>query len=229
MATKKKRNILVIDVGGTNVKVRDEHHAEAVKIPSGKTMSCEDMVQKVKEAAAEWNYTHVAIGYPGPVVHGKPEREPANVGPGWVGFDFEKAFGCPVRLVNDAAMQALGSYKGGRMLFLGLGTGLGNALIIDGTLAPLELGHLPYRHGKSFEDYVGIHGMERLGKPAWRKHVAKVAGMLMNAVVADYVVFGGGNSRLLKKLPSKMELGDNANAFTGGLRLWDGNPPRKKE
>jgi len=226
MATKKqKRNILVIDVGGTNVKVRDQNHAEAVKIPSGTAMTCQDMVHKVQEATHSWGFTHIAIGYPGPVVHGKPEKEPANVGGGWVGFDFEKAFGCPVRVLNDAAMQAVGSYKGGRMLFLGLGTGLGNALIVDGTLAPLELGHLPYKNGKSFEQYTGVRALEKMGKAVWRKHVAKIATMLKNATVADYVVFGGGNARLLKTLPEHMELGDNANAFTGGIRVWEGHPP----
>jgi polyphosphate glucokinase len=229
MATKpKKKNILVIDVGGTNVKVRDQNHAEAVKIPSGRAMTSQAMAAQVIDATKGWGFTHVAIGYPGPVVDGKPEKEPANVGGGWVGFDFEKAFGCPVRVVNDAAMQALGSYKGGRMLFLGLGTGLGTALIVDGTLAPLELGHLPYRHGKSFEDYTGIHGLERLGRADWRKHVAKISVQLKNAMVADYVVFGGGNARLLKTLPEHMELGNNANAFTGGLRIWEGHSPQTK-
>jgi polyphosphate glucokinase len=220
----KKRNILVLDVGGTNVKVRDQNHDEAVKIPSGKDMTAPEMVRLVREVSTDWGYTHVAIGYPGPVVAGKPAKEPANIGGGWVGFDFEEAFRCPVRIVNDAAMQALGSYKGGSMLFLGLGTGLGTTLIVDGALAPLELGHLPYKHGKTYEEYVGLAGLERLGKADWRKHVAKIAVQLKNAMVADYVVFGGGNSRLLKTLPEQMELGDNANAFTGGLRIWLGHP-----
>jgi predicted NBD/HSP70 family sugar kinase len=182
------------------------------------------MVKQVKEAASTWRYTQVAIGYPGPVIHGHPAQEPHNLAGGWVGFDFEKAFGCPVRIVNDAAMQALGSYEGKRMLFLGLGTGLGSALIVDGVLAPLELAHLPYKNGKTFEQYVGTRGLEKHGKNDWRKHVLKIAQMLQNAMVADYVVFGGGNSRLLKTLPATMELGNNANAFKGGVRLWEGHP-----
>jgi polyphosphate glucokinase len=223
MATKQK-NILAIDVGGTNVKVMDQRHAEPVKIPSGTQMTCQEMVKQVKNATAGWGFTNVSIGYPGPVIHGRIGQEPHNLGPGWVGFDFQKAFGCPVQVVNDAAMQALGSYEGGRMLFLGLGTGLGSALIVDGVLAPLELAHLPYKNGKSYEEYVGVHGMEKLGKSHWRKHVAKVAQLLKDALVADYVVLGGGNSRLLKKLPPEMELGANAKAFQGGFRLWEGAP-----
>ena len=229
MATKKKSNILVIDVGGTHLKMRDQNHAESVKIASGKTMTCQKMVTEAHAATAGWGFTHVAIGYPGPVVDGKPAKEPANVGGGWMGFDFEKAFGCPVRVVNDAAMQAVGSYKGGRMLFLGLGTGLGTALIVDGTLAPLELGHLPYKHNKTFEEYTGVRAIERLGRANWRKHVARISVQLKNAMVADYVVFGGGNARLLKTLPEHMELGDNSNAFTGGLRVWEGHPEYKKQ
>ena len=218
---KHKRNILVIDVGGTNVKVRDQHHAEAVKIPSGEGMSAEEMVEAVEDAAKDWGYTHISIGYPGPVVDGHPMREPFNLDKGWMQLDFEKAFGRPVRILNDAAMQALGSYHGGRMLFLGLGTGLGSALILAGALAPLELAHLPYRNGKTFEEYVGARGMERLGKRNWRKHVHRVVEVLHNAMVTDYVVLGGGNSAQLKELPAYAELGNNANAFTGGLRLWD--------
>ena len=221
MATK-KNNILAIDVGGTNVKVLDQRHSEPVKIPSGKEMTCAEMVKQVKNAASGWGYTHVSIGYPGPVVHGHPAQEPHNIGGGWVGFDFEKAFGCPTRVVNDAAMQALGSYEGGRMLFLGLGTGLGSALIVDGVLAPLELAHLPYKNGKTYEHYVGVRGLEKMGKPTWRKHVAKVATLLKHALVADYVVLGGGNARVMKALPSEMQLGDNSKAFKGGFRLWEG-------
>jgi polyphosphate glucokinase len=202
----------------------DQIHSDVVKIPSGMEMTCEAMVKQVKAATSGWGFTHVAIGYPGPVVRGHPAQEPHNLGPGWVGFDFPKAFGCPVRLVNDAAMQAMGSYEGGRMLFLGLGTGLGSALIVDGVLAPLELAHLPYKNGKSYEEYVGVHGMERLGKAHWRKHVAKVATLLKHAMVADYVVLGGGNAKQLKELPSEMELGDNSKAFKGGFRLWEGLP-----
>ena len=223
MATK-KTNILAIDVGGTHVKVLDQRHPEPIKIASGKEMTCPEMVKQVKSATSGWDFTCVAIGYPGPVVHGHPAAEPHNLGAGWVGFDFERAFGCPVRVVNDAAMQALGSYEGGRMLFLGLGTGLGSALIVDGVLAPLELAHLPYKNGKTYEEYVGLGGLKKLGKSNWRKHVSKVATLLKHALVADYVILGGGNARLLKQLPSEMELGDNAKAFKGGFRVWEGSP-----
>ena len=216
-----KQNILVIDVGGTNVKVRDQHHDAAVKIPSGLKMTAKTMVTSVLEATKDWGYTHISIGYPGPIIDGKPEREPFNLGKGWVAMDFAKAFGKPVKIINDAAMQAVGSYHDGRMLFLGLGTGLGSALMEDGALIPLELAHLPYRDGKSFEDYVGLRGMERLGKRSWRRHVAKVSELLRAALVADYVVLGGGNSRLLKDPPEHAELGSNNNAFRGGVRLWD--------
>jgi polyphosphate glucokinase len=220
----KTTNILAIDVGGTHVKMLDQRREEPVKIPSGPALTCAEMVKQVRNATSGWGYTHVAIGYPGPVMHGKPAAEPHNLAPGWVAFDFEKAFGCPVRVVNDAAMQALGSYEGRRMLFLGLGTGLGSALIVDGVLAPLEIAHLPYKHGKTYEDYVGLRGIEKLGKSQWRKHVAKVAQMLKDAMVADYVVLGGGNSRLLKELPPQMEVGNNGFAFRGGFRLWEGTP-----
>jgi polyphosphate glucokinase len=224
MATKTKNNILAIDVGGTNVKIRDQNHADPVKIPSGKLMTSSEMVKQVKSATTGWGFTHVSIGYPGPVLHNSPALEPHNIGGGWVGFDFEKGFGCPVRVVNDAAMQAIGSYEGGRMLFLGLGTGLGSALIVDGVVAPLELAHLPYKNGMTYEEYVGVHGLERLGKADWRKHVNKVAILLKNAMVADYVILGGGNARLIKELPPNMELGDNSKAILGGFRLWEGIP-----
>ena len=224
MAKKRTANILVIDVGGTNVKVVDSNHPEPIKIPSGSTMTARRMAAEVKEAAAGWNYTGVSIGYPGPVLRGKPQAEPHNLGGGWVKFDYAKAFGCPVRMVNDAAMQALGSYEGGRMLFLGLGTGLGSALIVEGVLEPMELAHLPYRKGKTYEDYVGARGLERLGKSKWRKHVATVIDQLRHALEAEYVVLGGGNSKFLKELPDGVRLGDNANAFKGGFRLWNEYP-----
>jgi polyphosphate glucokinase len=223
MATK-PANILVIDVGGNNVKLLDQRRDDLVKIPSGPQMTAREMVTQVRIAAAGWNFSAVTIGYPGPVVDGRPAKEPRNLGPGWVKFDFDKALGVPVKIINDAAMQALGSYEGGRMLFLGLGTGLGSALIVEGVLAPLELAHLPYRNARTFEDYVGMRGLERLGKKRWRHHVAVVSQFLMNALVADYVVLGGGNSRFLKDLPPHMRLGQNANAFRGGLRLWHGLP-----
>jgi hypothetical protein len=216
-----KQNILVIDVGGTNLKLLDSNHSESVRIPSGLTMTAQRMVAEVKNATQGWGYTGISIGYPGPVRQGKLLAEPHNLGPGWIDLDFEKEFGCPVRVVNDAAMQALGSYDGGRMLFLGLGTGLGSALIIDGVLAPMELAHLPYRKGKTFEDYVGIRGLEKLGKTKWLEHVLIIIQQLRNAMVADYVVLGGGNSKRLKELPDGVKLGENSNAFLGGFRLWN--------
>jgi polyphosphate glucokinase len=219
--TKSKQNILVIDVGGTNLKIIDSNHSEPLKIPSGPEMTAQRMITEVKKATKGWNYSVISIGYPGAVVQGKPKAEPHNLGPGWVSRDFEKAFGCLVRVVNDAAMQALGGYEGGRMLFLGLGTGLGSALIVDGTLAPMELAHLPYRKERTYEDYVGLRGLERLGKARWRHHVFIVIEQLRHAMVADYVVLGGGNSKLLKELPDNVRMGTNANAFTGGFRLWN--------
>lgn len=220
MAAAKGSNILVIDIGGTHVKVLDQRHKEPVKIVSGSTMTPRKMVAEVKKATSGWNYTAVAIGYPGPVVHGKVVLEPHNLARGWVGFDFHKAFGRPVKVVNDAAMQALGSYEGKRMLFLGLGTGLGSALIVDGLLEPLELAHLPYKKHGTYEDYIGLRGLERLGKKKWRKHVFDIVERLKSALEADYVVLGGGNVKMLKKLPPGARAGDNVNAFRGGVRLF---------
>jgi len=180
------------------------------------------MVREVLDATRGWSYDRVAIGYPGPVARGRPLRDPHNLAPGWTRFDFRRAFGKPVRLVNDAAMQALGSYDGGRMLFLGLGTGLGTALVEDGVLLPLELAHLPYRNGKTFEDYLGLRGLRRLGPQKWQKHVHTVAGLLRAATVSDHVVLGGGNVKKLKRLPSHARRGDNRNAFRGGFRVWAG-------
>jgi polyphosphate glucokinase len=215
-----KVKILVIDVGGTHVKLLASGHREPVKIPSGPTMTARKMVAAVKQAVPDWKYSAITIGYPGPVVHGKPASEPHNLGHGWLGFDFKKAFGRPVRIINDAAMQALGSYEGGRMLFLGLGTGLGSALIVDDVLEPMELAHLPYKNGHTYEDYIGIRGLKRLGKKKWRKHVFDVVQRLRAALEADYVVIGGGNAKLLDKFPQNARPGDNRNAFRGGLRLW---------
>ena len=211
---------LVVDVGGTNVKVLASGHRIPIKIKSGPTLTPRDMVRAVLDATSDWTYDRVSMGYPGPVEDGKPTREPWNLGAGWVGFDFRKAFGKPLRLVNDAAMQALGSYEGGTMLFLGLGTGLGSAMIRNGTLIPLELAHLPYRHGKTYEDWIGEAGMKRLGKNRWRKHVAAVVALLTEGFLADYVVLGGGNVRHMKRLPKGARRGQNANAFKGGYRLW---------
>src|SRR5215472_6787212 len=213
--------ILVIDVGGTNIKVRASGQKEPLKIPSGPKMTANKMVKEVRKATKDWNYSAVSIGYPGPVIHGRPLTNPHNLGGGWVAFDFRKAFGRPVKIMNDAAMQALGIYRGGRMLFLGLGTGLGSAMIVDGILAPMEIAHLPYKKGRTYEDYLGIRGLKRLGKKKWRRHVARVAEELRAALEADYVVLGGGNARLLKTLPPGSRLGNNSTAFIGGFRLWD--------
>jgi polyphosphate glucokinase len=212
--------ILVIDIGGTNVKVRVSGQKEPIKIPSGPTMSVRKMVTAVKKVAEGWKYDAVSIGYPGIVLRGNIITEPHNLARGWVGFNFKKAFNRPLKLVNDAAMQALGSYEGKTMLFLGLGTGLGSALIVEGVLVPLELAHLPYKHGQTYEEYLGLAGLMRLGKKKWRRHVDDVVQRLKTAMEADYVILGGGNSKLLKKLPLDSELGDNANAFRGGERLW---------
>jgi len=210
---------LVIDVGGTHVKVLATGRREPVEIPSGPRMTARAMVQAVRKATAGWKYEAVSIGYPGPVVHGKPLADPVNLGGGWVRFPFEKAFGCPVRMINDAAMQAMGSYDGGRMLFLGLGTGLGSAMIVDGTLEPMELAHLPYK-SRTYEDYVGERGRKRLGKKKWRREVAVVIQLFKAAFDADYVVVGGGNAKRLTNLPRGVRLGHNANAFLGGFKLW---------
>jgi len=212
--------VLVVDVGGTSIKLLATGQKEARKFPSGPKMTAEAMVRVAKKTAKYWDYDVVSIGYPGPVVHGRPLREPHNLAPGWVNFDFQQAFGRPVRIVNDAAMQALGSYQGGRMLFLGLGTGLGSAMIVDGSLEPMELAHLPYKNGKTYEDYVGLRGLERLGRKKWQQHVCKVVRQLRDALVAEEVVLGGGNVKKLEQLPPGTRLGTNANAFVGGFRIW---------
>jgi polyphosphate glucokinase len=218
------RKVLVIDVGGNSVKLLATGQKEPRKFPSGAAMTAEDMVREAKRTVKDWDYDSVSIGYPGPVIHGRPFREPHNLGPGWVNFDFKRAFGRPVKVVNDAAMQALGSYKNGRMLFLGLGTGLGSAMIVDGLLEPMELAHLPYKNGKTYEDYVGIRGLKRLGKKKWEAHVGKVVQQLGDALQADEVVLGGGNVKKLKKLPAGTRLGSNDKAFVGGFRMWEGEP-----
>ena len=214
------RRILVIDVGGTHVKFRLDGRGRIGKFSSGPKLGPARMVRKVRERAARLRYEAVSIGYPGLVFRGRIAGEPHNLAPGWVGFDFAAAFGKPVRIVNDAAMQAIGSYRGGRMLFLGLGTGLGATLIIDGVLEPTEIGHMPYKHGRTFEDYLGERGRRRRGTRAWRKSVAEVVAQLRLAFEADYVVLGGGNAARLKKLPPYARRGDNRNAFRGGMRLW---------
>ena len=214
-------NILVIDIGGNNVKLRLQGQEEVRKSPSGLDLTPQKMVEDVKRLTADWPFDRVSIGYPGAISRGSILLEPVNLGRGWVDFDFAAAFGRPVRLINDAAMQALGSYEGGRMLFLGLGTGLGSTLILDHVIAAMELGHLPYKKGKTLEDYVGTRGLERLGKRKWQLAVADVVARLMHALIADYVVLGGGNARLLTRLPQGCRMGDNNNAFLGGFRLWD--------
>ena len=214
------KKVLVIDVGGTHVKILMTGKRVPHKVNSGPTMSARKMVDAVKRLTNDWSYEAVSIGYPGPVLHGRPVAEPKNLGGGWVGFDFEKAFGRPVRVINDAAMQALGSYRKGRMLFLGLGTGLGSALIINGVLEPMELAHLLYKNGRTYEEYVGVGGLKRFGKKKWRRHVAKAAETLRHALQVDSVVLGGGNVKKLKNVPAGIQLGNNAHAFIGGYRLW---------
>jgi len=213
-------NTLVIDVGGSHVKISLGRPQDVIKLSSGPQLTARRMVTAVKEAIARRRFDNVSIGYPGPVANGRPSEEPKNLGGGWVRLDYEKAFGKPVRIVNDAAMQAIGSYEGGRMLFLGLGTGLGSALVADGVIEPLELAHLPYRKKKTFEDYVGLRGLERMGRKRWEDHVEKVVEILKHAMQADYVVLGGGQTKFLKTVPPGVRLGSNENAILGGLRLW---------
>lgn len=220
--------VLVVDVGGTNVKVHVPGLDAPRKIRSGRALTARRMVSAVKRVTDGAVYDRVSIGYPGPVLNNQPLAEPRNLGGGWVAFDYRKAFKRPVIVVNDAVLQALGSYRGGRMLFLGLGTGLGTTLIVDGVLAPMELAHLPYLKGRSFEDYVGLRGLERLGRRKWRKHVADVAGRLRAALLCDDVVIGGGNARHLKKPPAGARLVDNAKAFVGGERLWNPRVPGER-
>ena len=214
------RRVLVLDVGGTHVKMRIGTHGPIREFKSGRKLNARQMVAGVLEMTADWRYEVISIGYPGVVVHGKIAAEPHNLGAGWIGFDFGKAFSKPVRVINDAALQAVGSYRGGRMLFLGLGTGLGVTLILDGVIEPMEIGHMPYKHGRSYEAYVGERGYQRLGAKKWRKVVAEVVAQLRSVLEADYVVLGGGNVRKLKKLPRGVHRGDNRNAFVGGVRLW---------
>jgi len=212
--------ILVVDVGGNNIKVLVSGQKAPHKVPSGPTLSAARMATAVRKAVAGTKYDAVSIGFPGPVQDGHPAEEPVNLGRGWVRFDYARAFGKPVRVINDAAMQALGSYRGGRMLFLGLGTGLGSALVVEGLVQPLELAHLPYRSGKTYEDFLGKGGLDRAGKKRWRRLVHEIVAELHHAFQVDEVVLGGGNVKQLKALPPATRLGSNANAFTGGFRLW---------
>jgi polyphosphate glucokinase len=212
--------ILSIDIGGTNVKFLASGEKEPRKFPSGPKMTPSQMVSGVKELTADWKYDRVSIGYPGLIQKGHIMREPHNLAPNWIGFDFETAFGCPIKLINDAAMQALGSYEEGILLFLGLGTGLGSAFVVDGHVAPLELAHLPYKT-RTYEYYIGNEGRKRLGKKKWMKHVYYITGVMIAALNPNDVVIGGGNVKNLKKLPTGCRAGDNAYAFIGGFRLWE--------
>ena len=214
-------SVLAIDIGGTHVKVRIPSDPDKREFESGPTLTPQQMVDGVKAAAKGWSYDCVSIGIPAPLVKGVPVKEPSNLGPGWTAFDYGAAFGKPTKIINDAAMQAVGSHKSGRMLFLGLGTGLGSCMIADRVILPLELAHMPYRKDRTFEDYVGLRGLKRLGKRRWRKHVDTVVGILRAALLPDDVVIGGGNVKNLKDLPEGCRAGDNANAFIGGFRLWE--------
>jgi polyphosphate glucokinase len=220
----RSKRILAVDVGGSHIKVLlsglPAGQDAARRVDSSPTMTPGQMVRAARTLAQGWSFDVVAVGYPGVVWHGRPLIEPHHLGKGWVGFDYAAAFGKPVRMVNDAAMQAIGSYEGGRMLFLGLGTGLGSALILGGVLEPMELGHLPYRNGRTYEAYLGIPGLARLGKKRWRRAVFDVVDRLSAAFEVDYVVLGGGNVAKLKKLPPRVRAGHNANAFIGGFKLW---------
>jgi len=214
------KKVLVIDIGGSHVKLFVTGRPGRIKIPSGPTLTPRQMVQGVRAATVGWRYDVVTIGYPGAVVRGRIAREPINLGPGWVRYNFARALDRPVRIINDAAMQAVGSYRGRSMLFLGLGTGLGTTLVRDGVVVPLEVAHLPYRDGKTYEEYIGEAGLLALGRRRWRRHVAIVVHLMLEALVADYAVLGGGNVRLLDELPPRSRRGNNANAFRGGERLW---------
>jgi polyphosphate glucokinase len=218
--------ILVIDVGGQHVKVLVSGQSEPRRMDSSRKLTAAAMVEGVKAMTTDWPYDVISLGYPGQVVHNMPAHEPINLGPGWLGFDYGAAFGKPIKIINDAAMQALGSYQGGRMLFLGLGTGLGSAMIIEGQIEPMELGHLLYKKKLTYEDFVGQRGLKRLGRKTWQREVVAVIEVFRNALQPEYVVIGGGNAKLLKGLPPDVKGGDNNNAFLGGFRLWeDATPP----
>lgn len=214
------KSTLAIDIGGTHVKIRIPSEPEKREFESGPTLTPKQMVDGVKKLSTGWKFDSITIGLPAPIRNNKPVKNPANLGPGWVDFNYDADFGVPVKIINDAAMQAVGSYKGGRMLFLGLGTGLGSCLIVDHSVVPLELAHMPYHKGKTFEDYVGLRGLKKLGKKRWRKQVSDVCDILYAALLPDEIVIGGGNVKNLKKLPDHCRAGDNANAFEGGFRLW---------
>lgn len=212
--------VLVIDVGGTHVKCLASAHTQARQFDSGAGLTPKKLVAGVQQLVGDWHFDCIAMGYPGVVRDGKILREPHNLGKGWRNFDFEAAFGCPVKLCNDAAMQALGAYRGGRMLFLGLGTGLGSALIVDGKIEAMELAHLRFAHGRTYEEFVGESALKRMGRKKWRQKVQQMLEGFRSAFLPDYIALGGGNARLLKKLPAKTHVGTNTDAFRGGFRLW---------
>ncbi|HEX4641114.1 MAG TPA: ROK family protein [Chthoniobacterales bacterium] len=216
----KKKKVLVIDVGGSHVKLLISRNGKRRKFDSGENLQPRKMVAEIKKAVGDWKFDVIAIGFPAPVSNGKILQDPKNLGKGWVRFDFRKALGKPVRIMNDAAMQALGSYHGGRMLFLGLGTGLGSALLWDRTVLSLELGDLPYLDNLSVEDWVGGDGLEKFGEKRWQAEVRRVVSELKKSFIANYVVLGGGNAKLAQRLPAGVALGHNRNAYTGGARLW---------
>lgn len=218
--TGRAAKVLVVDVGGTNVKILATGQAERRRFPSGPTLTPMEMVSKVKELARDWEYAVVSIGYPGRVQRGQASSEPRNLGLGWVNFDFAKVFGCPVKLMNDAAMQALGSYEGGKMLFLGLGTGLGSSLVVEGLVVPMEWGNFSYLDG-IVEDYLGSRGLKRLGKKKWSRHVTRLIAFMNEVFHVDSIVIGGGNAKKLKNLPPGCRVGCNSDAFVGGFRLWE--------
>jgi polyphosphate glucokinase len=215
------RRVLVVDVGGSHVKFRLGRHGKAARFESGPNLTPEQTVAGVIRAVPDASYDAVSVGYPGLVFHGRIAADPHNLGSGWIGFDFQRAFGKPTRVINDAAMQAIGSYRGGHMLFLGLGTGLGATLIVGGYVEPMEIGHMPYKNHRTYEDYVGERGRQRMGTKKWRKVVRSVVDQLCGALEVEYIIVGGGNARRLKKLAKHEYLGDNNNAFVGGLRLWE--------
>lgn len=213
-------NVLVIDIGGTNVKVASSDRRVPIKIPSGPEMTAQEMVTRVLEATRGWKYDCISIGYPGPVSPTGPLLEPHNLAPGWVDFPYQLSFKKPLRFLNDAAMQALGGYVSGRMLFLGIGTGLGSAMVVEGRVLALELAHLPYKKGRTYEEYIGLAGLERRGKRRWRKSVLDVISLLRSALLCDFVLLGGGNAKLMNLLPDGVLLGANTNAIEGGIRMW---------
>ena len=224
--TAKAIKVLAVDIGGSHVKMMLSPRSEKRRFQSGPGLTASDMVAQVLALPGDWDFDVVSVGYPGPVIHNRPLSEPHNLGKGWFGFNFGHAFEKLVKVINDAAMQALGSYQGGRMLFLGLGTGLGSAMIVEGLIEPMELAHLPYKRGRTFEEYLGRAGLERMGVKKWRAEVSAVVERLGAALEPDYVVLGGGNAPLLKKLPAKARLGNNEDAFTGGFLLWQPTPRR---